>query len=183
MEQTSRHGNQAIDRRQHGRCRDPNDWSMAPAYRSTRSWLGALSSSTPWRSGEVSGWPSFQWYRRCCPSAAVIAPRALAWILIKRPATASHPIGRDNRRRRRWDPRPSKWEQPARDTDLARRKTDLASNAAGTIHLSMGPPGPLQTVRHRPNSRRPEKSSPSPSHPQPSQQLERSERVPRPTPV
>ena len=76
---------------------------------------------------------------------------------------ATDPVGRDNRRRRRWDPRPSRWEQPARDTD-PRRETRLVPNAADTTRRWMRPPGPRQTVRHRPNSRRPDDASPSHPH-------------------
>jgi len=50
-------------------CRDPNHWSMAAAYRSTRSRLGALSCWLRLRFGAVSGWPSPHWSQPSCSTA------------------------------------------------------------------------------------------------------------------
>src|SRR5215469_8530314 len=76
------------------------------------------------------------------PAAERLSPIS-DWI-IKGGAMATDPVGPDNRRRRRWDPRPSKWGQPARGAD-PRRETRLVPNAADTTRRLMRPPGPRQT--------------------------------------
>ena len=60
-------------------------------------------------------------------------------------------LQRDNRRRRRWGPRPSKWGHRAPDGRPTRREDNSGTNAAKPVRRSIGASGRVLDASHRPN--------------------------------
>jgi hypothetical protein len=58
---------------------------------------------------------------------------------------------RDNRRRRHWDPRPSKWGHRAPHSKLSRREDNSDTNAGKPVHRSIGARGWLLDASHHSN--------------------------------
>ena len=58
---------------------------------------------------------------------------------------------RDNRRRRRWGPRPSKSGPAAPDSRPTRREDNSGTNAAKPVRRSIGARGWVLDASHRPN--------------------------------
>jgi hypothetical protein len=58
---------------------------------------------------------------------------------------------RDNRRRRRWDPRPNKWGHRAPHSKPTCREDNSDTNAVKPAHRSIGARGRVLDASHRPN--------------------------------
>ena len=58
---------------------------------------------------------------------------------------------KDNRRRPRWDPRPSKWERPSPGSRPTRWEDNSGTNAAKPVRRSIGARGWVLDASHRSN--------------------------------